>query len=242
MLSIVIPTHNEERHIQMTIETLIPSLHSIFPDLELIIVDDGSTDKTIQNVNLVQEEYKNNVTIKLLKNIKNRGKGFSVRKGVLAAQGDIVIFTDADLSYDIPSIISVSSKISDDTPVVIGSRILPESQIIAKVTWLRSLSGKIFSYLIQLFMFQNIPDTQCGLKGFTRTIAQETFPLLTIDGFAFDVELLYILQKYNHKIYPVPVKLISNRADSRLNMALDPIRMFIDLFKIRLNDLLGKYG
>ena len=91
-------------------------------------------------------------------------------------------------------------------------------------------------------MFQNIPDTQCGLKGFTSKFAKEVFPLLTINGFAFDVELLFISRKKKYNIFQIPIRMISHRTDSRLNMAVDPIIMFLALFRIRMNDWLGKYG
>jgi len=242
LLSVILPAFNEEKTIVSTLETLIYFLYPIFKDdLEIIIVDDGSLDETVKRVRQVQNNNKNNVTIKLLENNRNRGKGFTVKQGVQAAAGDIIIFTDADLSYDIQSIVYLASKISVETPVVIGSRMLPTSQINANVSLLRSLTGKIFNFFVQSLLLLNIKDTQCGLKGFTKKVAKEIFPLLKINGFAFDVELLFLIKKHHHKIFQVPVNLIKNRKDSRLNIGLDPFKMFMDIVSIRFNDALGKY-
>ncbi len=242
MLSIIIPAYNEETCIATTVESICHSFRALFQELEIIVVDDGSKDKTAQIVRMIATKDKNEVSIKLIQNVTNKGKGFSIKRGVLEASGDIIIFTDADLPYDVKSIKYLINRISDAKPIVIGSRVLSESQGSAKISWFRYLSGRIYSILIQIFMFQNIPDTQCGLKGFTSKITKEVFPFLTINGFAFDVELLYILRKKSCNILQVPVTMISDRTDSRLNMALDPIIMFLALFRIRINDFLGKYG
>jgi dolichyl-phosphate beta-glucosyltransferase len=241
MLSIVIPAYNEEAYIAATIDAIYRSFQSLTHELEIIVVDDGSVDKTAQIVGSLITAYDKRISFRLIQNQINQGKGFSIKNGVLAARGDKIIFLDADLPFDIDSIKNLALRISEEMPIVIGSRVLPESHISVKKSWFRFLSGRIYSVLIQLLMFPNIPDTQCGLKGFTPSYVKEVFPFLTINGFAFDVELLYISRKKNKKILQVPVKMISDRSESRLNMALDPLLMFMALFKIRLNDLMGKY-
>jgi dolichyl-phosphate beta-glucosyltransferase len=241
MLSVVIPAYNEETNIQNTIETLIRILRPLFDEVEIIVVDDGSIDLTAPKVEVKVRKFINDVNITLIKNGKNRGKGFSIKSGVLSSAGDTVIFIDADLSYDADSIIKIASGVSGETPILIGSRNLPTSEILTHVSLIRFIFGRVFSLLIRLLVLKGIADTQCGLKGFKGELAHKIFPLMTIDGFAFDVEFLYISRKYHYDISMIPVNLVDNRKGSRVNMVVDPVRMVIDLIRIRLNDWAGKY-
>jgi dolichyl-phosphate beta-glucosyltransferase len=242
MLSIVIPAFNEESHIQSTVQSIAHLLKPRFESVEILVVDDGSTDATGQIVSAMMRQPMEGVSIRLLQNKNNRGKGFSVKEGVIASSGDAIIFIDADLAFEAESILRIASGMSPETPLVIGTRNLSSSEVISRVSLLRFLSGRIFSLLIQFLVMRGMSDTQCGLKGFTATLAKKVFPRLTIDGFAFDVEMLYLSKKFNYKIGLIPVTMTENRKDSRVNMVWDPIKMFLGLIKIRMNDLAGRYG
>ncbi len=237
-LSIIVPAYNEESMIVATLTGLRYYLEARSESYEVIVVDDGSQDKTIP---LIQDwKLHNKIDLRILVNEQNMGKGFSVRRGVFESRGQYVIFIDADLPYDLDSIDGFLKALQSGSDLAIGSRVLPGS-LVNGVPTLRFAAGQIFSWMVQGILFSGLPDTQCGFKGFKSAAAKEVFKRLTISGFGFDVELLYVARKLNYEIKPIAVQMIHYRRDSRVRIIGDSIEMFINLFNVRWNDLQGKY-
>jgi len=237
-LSIIIPAYNEEALIASTLEGLRTYLATRPEQYELIVVDDGSQDKTMDVVRRWQEC--NEVDLRLLANQQNRGKGFSIRRGVSESRGQFIIFIDADLPYELEAIAGFLNALQNGCDLAIGSRVLPGSQV-KGVPVLRFISGQIFSLMVQTVLFPGLPDTQCGFKSFKAAAAREIFRRLTIDGFGFDVEMLYVARRLRFAIQPVPVRMIDHRHRSRVRLIVDSFKMFTNLFMVRWNDLRGKY-
>jgi dolichyl-phosphate beta-glucosyltransferase len=237
-LSIIIPAYNEEALIGSTLDCLQIYLSARPESYEIIVVDDGSQDKTVGSV---QQSQKNNDSIRLLINEKNMGKGSSIQRGVLESRGQFVLFTDADLPYELDAIDGFLKALRNNCNLAIGSRVLPGSAV-KGVPMLRYIAGQIFSWMVQAVLFHGLPDTQCGFKSFRADAAKEIFRRLTISGFGFDVEMLYIARKRKYAIQPVPVQMIEHRQRSRVRLISDSLKMFANLFMVRWNDLQGKYN
>jgi dolichyl-phosphate beta-glucosyltransferase len=238
-LSIIIPAYNEEALITSTLDGLIAYLARRAEDYEIIVVDDGSQDKTTQ---CIQDWTKQNpVDLHLLVNDQNRGKGFSVQRGVRESHGAFIIFIDADLPYELDAIDGFLQALRNGYDLAIGSRVLPGSQV-KGVPVIRYISGQIFSWMVQTVLFSGLPDTQCGFKSFRSAAAKEIFRRLTIDGFGFDVEMLFVARKLKYAIQPVAVQMIDHRHRSRVRLIVDSFKMFSNLFAVRWNDLQGKYN
>jgi dolichyl-phosphate beta-glucosyltransferase len=237
-LSIVIPAYNEEALIAGTLDGLQAYLSTRPERYEIVVVDDGSQDQTTE---LVRRWQKCNVAdLRLLVNSQNVGKGFSIRRGVLESRGQFVIFTDADLPYELDAIDRFLNALRNGCDLAVGSRVLPGSQV-KGVPWFRYVSGQIFSWMVQAVLFRGLPDTQCGFKSFRAEAAKEIFRRLTIGGFGFDVEMLYIARKLKFVVQPVAVRMIDHRQRSRVRLIVDSFKMFANLFMVRWNDLQGKY-
>ncbi len=228
-LSIVIPLYNEEKRIIPTVQKTLNYLKEQNFDFELIFVDDGSKDKTID----VLRGYENGENIKIIKHQINRGKGASVKSGVLASKGEIVLFSDADLSTPIEELDKLIKEI-EEYDVVIGSRSIDENLLLKKQPIHRILIGKIAKLLIRLVLNINYKDTQCGFKLFKRDVAFKLFYKMRMKRWSFDYELLFLAKRFKFKVREVPVIWINNE-DSRVNSFIDPIKSFIDLIKIRFN-------
>jgi dolichyl-phosphate beta-glucosyltransferase len=236
-LSMIIPAYNEEALIVSTLDCLHSYLSRRPESFEILVVDDGSQDKTVESV---QQLQKNTDYIHLLINPQNMGKGFSIQRGVLESRGQIIIFTDADLPYELDAIEGFLQALQNGCDLAIGSRVLPGSEV-RGVPMLRYVAGQIFSWMVQAVLFQGLPDTQCGFKSFKADAAKEIFRRLTIGGFGFDVEMLFIARKRKYAIQPVPVQMIEHRQRSRVRLMTDSLKMFANLFMVRWNDLQGKY-
>ncbi|MBM4054296.1 MAG: glycosyltransferase family 2 protein [Planctomycetes bacterium] len=238
-LSIVIPAYNEE-------ERILPSLRSICAYLsrqdyssEVIVVDDGSVDNTVKKIN---EFLNSNEGIILIKNNKNKGKGYSVKRGMLAAKGQYVFFTDADLSTPIEEVDKCLPYLNaKGYDVIIGSRSIPGADIIIHQPWYREKMGKIFNFIIRLVLMGGLIDTQCGFKGFKRDVARKVFDKCRIAGFAFDVEVLYLSKKFGFKIKELPIRW-RNSILSKVSPVRHSLQMFKDLIVIKINDIKGYYG
>lgn len=233
-LSVIIPAYNEELRIAETIEKIIEFLSKNIKKFEIIVVDDGSFDHTVSVVENLTKKYFN---LKLIKNEVNKGKGFSIKHGVSVSKGKYCLFTDADSSSPIENINAFLPYISEDT-IIIGSRGLSQSKIEIHQPIFREYMGKCFNLLVRIFIFGGIRDTQCGFKMFSRNIANKVFPLLTVDGFAFDVELLFLGRKLGFKIVELPI-IWRNDIRSTVRPFKDSARMFMEILKIRkrLKDL-----
>lgn len=228
-ISIVIPAFNEEKRILPTIRKIDDYLRENAEESEIIIVNDGSIDNTSEIIGNLSEGNEN---IKLLNCSSNKGKGFSVKTGVLNSACDLVLFSDADLSTPIEEVEKFLPWIEAGYDIVIGSRALTESEIIEKQSWYRQSMGKIFNLLVRTIVLGGIYDTQCGFKLFRSGPAKEIFEPLKTEGFAFDVEALLRAQRMGYQIKEVPVRWI-NSPQSKVRMLRDSFRMFIDLLRIR---------
>jgi len=235
MISIVIPAYNEEKRIGKSIKQIVKYLDKKKYSYEVIVVDDGSIDKTIDVVKKAGNKY-----VKIIKNKKNMGKGFSVKTGILNAKYPLVLFSDSDLATPIEELDKFMEYIKS-YDIVIASRNLKESNIKVKQPVYRQLMGKTFPLLVNLIALGGFRDTQCGFKLFKTDAAKKIVSLQTFNRFSFDVEILFIAKKLGYKIKEAPVVWI-DKEGSKVNPIKDSIKMLIDLFKIRLNNLLGKYG
>jgi dolichyl-phosphate beta-glucosyltransferase len=238
-LSIIIPAYNEEALIVSTLDSLNVYLSVRPEEYEIIVVDDGSQDKTAA---CIQDWRKiNGVDLHLLINEKNMGKGFSIQRGVMESRGSYIIFIDADLPYELYAIDDFLKALRNGYDLAVGSRVLPGSQV-KGVPVLRYVSGQIFSWMVQAVLFSGLPDTQCGFKSFESVAAKEIFRRLTIGGFGFDVEMLFVARKLKLAIQPVAVHMIEHRHRSRVRLIIDSFKMIANLFMVRWNDLEGKYN
>lgn len=238
-LSIIVPAYNEEALIVSTLDGLAAYLSTRPETYELIVVDDGSEDKTVRCIQDWMESTR--ADLHLLINERNMGKGFSIRRAVMESRGRFIIFIDADLPYGLHTIDGFLSALRSGHDLAIGSRVLPGSEV-KGVPVLRYISGQIFSWMVQAILFQGLPDTQCGFKSFRSEAAREIFRRLTISGFGFDVEMLFVARKLKLAIQPVPVQMIDHRHRSRVRLIVDSFKMFANLFMVRWNDLQGKYN
>jgi dolichyl-phosphate beta-glucosyltransferase len=237
-LSIIIPAYNEEALIASTLDGLRTYLSARSERYEIIVVDDGSQDKTADCI----QDWKNinQIDLHLLVNELNRGKGFSIRRGVMESKGRFIIFIDADLPYELDAIEGFLKALHNGYDLAVGSRVLPGSQV-KGVPVIRYISGQVFSWMVQAALFSGLPDTQCGFKSFQSVAAKEIFRRLTIDGFGFDVEMLFVARRLKLAIQPIPVRMIDHRHRSRVRLVIDSFKMFANLFTVRWNDLQGKY-
>ncbi|HZM23374.1 MAG TPA: glycosyltransferase [Anaerolineales bacterium] len=237
-LSIIIPAYNEEALIVNTLESLRSYLVARTEQYEIVVVDDGSHDKTVA---CIQEWQKNSrADLQLLVNKKNMGKGFSIRRGVMESRGKYVIFIDADLPYELDAIDDFLKALKNGYDLAVGSRVLPGSEVRGVPTY-RYIAGQIFSLMVQAVLFSGLPDTQCGFKSFKSEAAREIFRRTSIDGFGFDVEMLFVARKLKFAIQPVAVHMIEHRQRSRVRLVNDSLKMFSNLFMIRWMDWQGKY-
>jgi dolichyl-phosphate beta-glucosyltransferase len=231
-LSIVIPAYNEEDRIGTSLTKIYNFLKKRNYDFEIIVVDDGSKDKTL---NLLSEYSQNIPNLIVLKNESNQGKGFSVKKGVLNSKGDIILFTDADLSTPIGELDKLIYWLDEGYPISIGSRDLPESQVNRHQAWYREFMGKIFNRIIRLILNLDYHDTQCGFKCFRNDAALEIFKCLRLCGFSFDVEVLFIAKHLGIKVKEVPVRWY-NSPESKVKIIRDSSKMLWDILKLRFNN------
>ena len=238
-LSIIIPAYNEEALIVSTLDRLKVYLSARSEGYEIIVVDDGSRDKTAVCI----RDWKkiNPIDLHLFVNAQNRGKGFSIQRGVRESRGRFIIFIDADLPYELDAIDHFLNALQNGYDLAVGSRVLPGSQV-KGVPIVRYISGQIFSWMVQAVLFSGLPDTQCGFKSFKSAAAKDIFRRLTIDGFGFDVEMLFVARKLKLAIQPIPVRMIDHRHRSRVRLIVDSFKMFANLFMVRWNDLQGKYN
>jgi dolichyl-phosphate beta-glucosyltransferase len=237
-LSIIVPAYNEESLIVNTLDGLQSYMETRSELYEIVVVDDGSQDRTVACIRDWQE--RNQADVQLLVNEANRGKGFSVRRGVMESRGQYIFFIDADLPYELQAINGFLNALRNGFDLAVGSRVLPGSQV-KGVPAIRYFAGQVFSWLERFVLSTGTADTQCGFKGFTSTAAKEIFRRLTIDGFGFDVELFFVARKFKYRIQPVAVQMIDRYRDSRVRLFSDSLEMLSNLFMVRWQDWQGKY-
>jgi len=228
-LSIVVPAYNEEKRLGPSLEKIRGYLAAKPYAAEIIVVDDGSTDRT---ADIASAALEGRLPCRVLRREKNRGKGFSVREGVLAAGGQVILFTDADLSTPIEELDKFIQRLEEGFDIVIGSRALPGCDIRVPQAAPRQALGKFFNRLVRLFVLKGCLDTQCGFKMFRRAAAIDVFSRLRTRGFAFDVELLILAGKLGYRVGEVPV-IWRNSPPSRVRIFRSSWQMLRELWRIR---------
>jgi dolichyl-phosphate beta-glucosyltransferase len=235
-LSIIIPSYNEEARLPDSLAKIARYVRAQRPLTEVIVVDDGSTDGTAAVAEKFRSSFEN---LRVLSNEVNRGKGFSVRHGSLEAQGEIVLFTDADLSAPIEEAEKLLAALKDHD-VAIGSRALDRRLIETHQSAFREFAGILFNKIVRIILRLPFVDTQCGFKAFRRERCRIIFEQQTIERFGFDPELLYLARHHGLPIAEVPVRWAHSPA-TKVSMLRDSVQMFVDVFVIRWNGLLGRY-
>ena len=238
-ISVIIPCYNGGKFIRQNIEKIDDYLAKNFLDYEIIVINDGSLDDTREKVFKAKEKIPKLI---LINNEINFGKGYAVKKGILKSQYEIVMFLDADLAIPIESLENFARSLNDGFDIVIASRFVSGLKIIKPVLWHRRLMEKVFRFFRMVIIGNySIQDTQCGFKVFSRKVAMKIFPLVTINRFAFDAEVIFIAVKRDYKIRELPITL-QNPIKSSIRIYRDSINMLFDLIHIRINDFFGKYS
>lgn len=246
LVSVVIPAYNEERRLPQTLTRVHEYLAAQTYSSEILVVDDGSTDHTTRAVQDFAREHPN---VHLIEN-DHRGKGYTVRTGMLAARGHIVLFSDADLSTPIEDLEKLLPWFERGYDIVIGSREGAGAQRIQEPFY-RHMMGRVFNFVVQLLTVRGIQDTQCGFKAFRDDVAQDIFSRMLLYGTntqkirggmvtAFDVEVLFIGSKSGYRIKEVPVQWRYG-TETKVNPLKDSYRNFRDVLHVRWNDLRGLY-
>jgi len=236
--SVIIPAYNESARIPATLEAVVACIRERGWPAEVVVVDDGSTDSTAQ---LVKDFASRAPEVRLLENPGNRGKGYSVRAGILQAQGEIVMFTDSDLSAPIEEAERLFAAIANGADIAIGSRWLESGRQTHRQPLYRQLFGRCFNMVCRMVMNLPFADTQCGFKAFTRSAAQTVFQLQTIERWGFDPEILFIALKRGFLIVEVPVSWAHDER-SRMSYLKDGLQMLKELAIVRWNALTGRYN
>lgn len=235
-LSIVIPAYNEERRLPGTLEAIADHLKGQAYTAEIIVVENGSTDRT---ADVVREFAGQHPAARLLISPR-RGKGLAVKVGMLAARGAYRFLCDADLSMPIEELVRFVPPALEGYGVAIGSREARGARRYDEPLY-RHMMGRVFNGLVKLVAVPGLEDTQAGFKCFTAAVAQDVFTFQTMEGFGFDVEVLFIARKRGYRIVEVPIQWYY-RADSRVRVVSDTLRMFRDVLMVRWNNLRGIYG
>ncbi len=235
-LSIIVPAYNEESRLPGSLEKIASYINARKRNTEVIVVDDGSTDRTAAMAEQFCGKIRN---MRILLNETNRGKGFSVRHGSLEAKGNMILFTDADLSAPIEEADKLLEALNDHD-VAIGSRAMNRKLIEAHQSAFREFAGVLFNKIVRIILRLPFVDTQCGFKAFRRERCQIIFEQQTIERFGFDPELLYLARRHGLSSVEVPVRWAHSPA-TKVSMLRDSLQMFADVFMIRRNGLLGRY-
>jgi dolichyl-phosphate beta-glucosyltransferase len=236
--SIVIPAFNESARLPATLQEVVSCVRAHGWDAEVIVVNDGSTDGT---ADVVREFSQKAPEVRLLENPGNRGKGYSVRSGLLHANGEVVMFTDADLSAPMPEAELLFAAIAAGADIAIGSRWLEKGRQTHRQPLYRQFFGRCFNAVTRAVMGLRFADTQCGFKAFTRHAAQVVFQLQTIERWGFDPEILFIAVKRGFRVVEVPVSWAHDER-TRMSYLKDGAKMLEEIAVIRWNALRGRYG
>jgi dolichyl-phosphate beta-glucosyltransferase len=239
-LSVVIPAFNEEARLVGTLARVLDYLHGRREPFEVIVVDDGSSDDTAGAARRAAAAAGG--AVRVVANVRNRGKGFSVRRGVEESRGEFILFSDADLSTPIEDVERLfAALLEGGCDIAIGSRAMKGSDVRVHQPWYREAMGKTFNKLVRLLVLRGFRDTQCGFKLFRAPAARDIFRLQRVERFSFDVEALYLARRRGYRVAEVPVTWY-NSPSSRVSIVRDSARMFLDVLRIRLNGLRGGYG
>ena len=236
--SIIIPAYNESARLGATLDRVLDHLAAQHWDAEVIVVNDGSRDDTAE---MVLARARANPALRLIENPGNRGKGYSVRNGMLKAGGEMRLFTDADLSSPIAEANKLFAAIEAGADVAIGSRWLQPDTQTQRQSLLRQFYGRTFNLVLRILLGLRFKDTQCGFKAFRRSSAEKLFSQQTIEGWGFDAELLFLADRSGLKIKELPV-VWSDAEGTRIHPLRDGLRMMAEVLTIRWNSISGKYS
>jgi dolichyl-phosphate beta-glucosyltransferase len=234
-LSIIIPAHNEENRLPNTLEQVFRFLEQQSYSSEVLVVENGSSDRTYEIAREFTSRHPNLIVIRN----DLRGKGLAIRRGVWEAHGQYLFLCDADLSMPVEEINKFIPPQLDHPDIAIASREAPGSTR-HNEPYYRHLTGRVFNTLIRLLVLPGLQDTQCGFKCIRAEVARDIFPYQSLTGWAFDVELLYIARHHGYRILEIPIQWYFN-ADSKISVFRDSLRMFLDLLLIRRNTHRGVY-
>ena len=230
-LSVIIPAYNEEERLPRTLVQMVRFFRQKRTSFEIVVVNDGSTDNSKA---IIQEYRKKFEEIILVDYSENRGKGYAVNQGVLKGTGDLFLFSDADLSTPIETYGKLLPFINSGYDIVIGSRRIKGADIKIRQPFHRRILGRGFGLLTQFFFLRSIKDSQCGFKLFKSGVAKEAYEKRKVDGFCYDVEVLYVAKKKLHaRIREVPVEWSDSARLSKVRAGRETFRMLKDLFRIR---------
>jgi glycosyltransferase involved in cell wall biosynthesis len=235
--SFIIPAYNEGERLTVSLPKVLDYVRQRQLPSEIIVVNDGSSDNT---ADVVRHFAAGNSNVHLLENPGNRGKGYSVRNGMLHAHGGVLLFTDADLSSPIPEADKLFRAIEQGADVAIGSRWLQAELQTERQPWYRQLYGRLFNLALRLVLGLKHRDTQCGFKAFSRSAAQTVFTRQRIERWGFDPELLFLADKFKLQTAEVPVEWAHDHR-SKINPLRDGVKMGLEVLKVRWNAIRGLY-
>jgi dolichyl-phosphate beta-glucosyltransferase len=237
-LSIVIPAYNEEARLGPTLRDYVAYCRARGLHVELIVVDDGSLDRTSVVVNQFAAQQPE---VRLIRLAENHGKGHAVRSGVVNCRGHLVLFADADGATPLSEIERLEAALAQGADVAIGSRALQDGRVTVRAKLYRRVIGRIFHGIVEALTVPGVKDTQCGFKLFRGPVAHDLFTRMRVRGFSFDVEVLMMAQRRGYRIAEVPVNW-THQPGSKVNLVTDSARMFCDLFVIRGRYMSGAYN
>jgi len=235
--SIVVPAYNESARLGASLEKILSYVARQGWSVEIIVVNDGSTDDTAEIARRLAQQ---NPALRLIENPGNRGKGYSVRNGMVQARGQVVIFSDADLSSPIEEVPKLLKALDDGADIAIGSRWLRSELQTERQPLHRQLFGRVFNLLLRITLGLQFKDTQCGFKAFQQKAVRRIFPLQRIERWGFDPEILFLARKFGFKVQEVAVEW-AHSGGTRIHPLTDGSRMFWEMLRIRWYDLTGKY-
>jgi len=239
-LSVIIPAYNEARRIPPYLQSATAYLNGRGLSFEILVVDDGSTDETAA---LIGQAATQNPCLRLLRLPHNSGKGAAVRAGMQAAQGEFQLFTDADGATPIQELEQLEAAMNNGADLAIGSRTLAsrDSRYRVQARLHRTLMGNLFNRIVRRLGIGDINDTQCGFKLFRKSVAQDLFSVARIDGYGFDLELLYVAQRRGYRIVEVPINW-TDQPGSKVRVVRDGLAMLREMLAVRRNDAGGMYA
>lgn len=236
-ISLVIPAFNERQRLGPTLDSIADFLDQKPYRVEIVLVDDGSTDDTVAFTKRYGSRF---LSLQIIELSQNQGKGAAVKRGMLAARGSVRFFYDADGSTPIEELDRAMRHHQQGVDVVIGSRSLVDSNRAVRQPAHRHLAGALFRYFVHFLVVPGFKDTQCGFKSFTKQATEAIFPRQLLTRFSFDVELLLLARLQGFRIVEMPITW-RDSAETRLSFLKDGLRMFLDLVQIRINRLRGRY-
>lgn len=236
-VSLIIPCFNEERRLTATFPDTIESFYQQVHGGEVIFVNDGSTDNTVGKIKNLLAGVD---SFRILNLVVHSGKGKAVQEGMLAAKGDMILFTDADFSVPVTTV-SEALAAAKKADIVIASRRHPQSRLVISQSKMRTLLGRGFTWLTNKVLGLSVSDVTCGLKCFRRDVAHDLFTRQRLSDWSFDAEILFLAAKRKYRVAEIPVQW-SNKVGTKVHVVRDILRSLSGLIRIRLNDMLGLYG